>query len=81
MDKVTRIHFEDHGQDFLWWDIDAQGKVIDCGPFQASVWVGSRVDLPVEEFTAPYFLTKGGDFLRLNYPIESIEEKEVQHAS
>jgi len=34
----TLIQFEDHGQDFLWWVVDETGKVIDCGPFQASVW-------------------------------------------
>lgn len=35
------IHFEDHGQDFLEWDIDANGVVTDSRPFQASTWSGS----------------------------------------
>lgn len=78
MSKVTRIYFEDHGQDFLWWDIDSLGAVVDCGPFQASVWVGSCLDLPIPEVgERPYFETKYGDYLELNYAIEKIEEREV----
>lgn len=42
---IKRIHFEDNGQDFLWWDIDAAGSVVGCGPFQAWCWVGLEVAL------------------------------------
>lgn len=37
------IHFIDNGQDFLEWDIDDNGVVIDCRPFQASFWYGTKV--------------------------------------
>lgn len=37
---ATVIHFEDHGQDFLRWTLDAKGMVIDSQPFQASIWAG-----------------------------------------
>lgn len=37
---VKTIHFTDHGQDFLEWDIDAKGKVIASRPFQEWVWAG-----------------------------------------
>lgn len=37
------IHFEDHGQDFLEWDVDVTGKVVGCRPSQASVWCGLQV--------------------------------------
>lgn len=80
MPKITRIHFEDWGQDFLWWDIDPEGNVVDCGPFQASVWVGCKIDLPVEEFTYPYFETPRGEYLQLNYAIYELEEREVPNA-
>lgn len=40
---VTTIHFEDHGQDFLEWDLDVNGKVIECRPFQAGIWCGRYV--------------------------------------
>ena len=43
---VTRIHFEDHGQDFLRWELDVNGKVIGCEPFQASAWRGLKVFQP-----------------------------------
>ena len=37
------IHFEDHGQDFLEWDIGADGQVLDSRPCQAWVWAGQCV--------------------------------------
>ncbi len=35
---VKRIHFVDRGQDFLAWDIDQWGMVLDSQPFQSSIW-------------------------------------------
>lgn len=35
---ATTIRFEDHGQDFLEWDLDAAGKVIESRPCQSWVW-------------------------------------------
>ena len=44
LDKITMVlHFEDLGQDFLRWELDAKGRVIGCGPFQAFSWVGCQV--------------------------------------
>jgi len=40
---TRQIEFEDHGQDFLTWTINRLGRVVDCQPFQASVWVGGYV--------------------------------------
>jgi hypothetical protein len=40
---VVRVQFEDLGQDFLWWDLDADGKVTACGPFQEWLWNGCAV--------------------------------------
>lgn len=37
------IHFVDNGQDFLEWDLDHNGVVVDCRPCQASVWNGTKV--------------------------------------
>lgn len=75
---LTRIYFADHGQDFLYWDIDEHGKVVDCQPFQASVWVGAKV-------LNPHLLHVGGgvvinpsydpdETLRMNYLIENLEQ-------
>lgn len=44
--KATkRIHFEDKGQDFLYWDIDDVGEVVDCMPMHRAVWLGVFVQL------------------------------------
>lgn len=40
---MVTITFEDHGQDFLEWDLDTAGKVIECRPFQAGIWCGRHV--------------------------------------
>jgi len=40
---ATVLTFEDHGQDFLRWELDAKGTVIGCEPFQASIWCGNVV--------------------------------------
>lgn len=40
---AATITFEDHGQDFLEWDLDAEGTVIDSRPFQAFTWCGRQV--------------------------------------
>ena len=39
--KIT-VHFEDLGQDFTEWDIE-NGIVTGCRPFQAWMWVGTKV--------------------------------------
>jgi len=41
---MLRIHFEDRGQDILWWDIDENGIVQDCN-LQHGVWVGTLVQM------------------------------------
>ena len=40
---MKTIVFEDHGQDFLEWEIDDKGVVTGCRPFQGSIWGGKRV--------------------------------------
>lgn len=72
---MKKIYFEDHGQDFLWWTIDRDGFVIDCGPFQASVWVGSQVLQPYNLKVGGEvdFNTKRGSLLTLKYKIKKIE--------
>lgn len=50
--SVLRIQFEDNGQDFLHWDVHPDtGKVLDCQPFQYSIWCDGRrhVDLTSAE--------------------------------
>lgn len=40
---MKTIILEDHGQDFLEWDIDEKGVVVGCRPFQGSIWCGVKV--------------------------------------
>jgi hypothetical protein len=79
---LTRVYFEDKGQDFLWWDLDHEKKVVDCGPFQASVWEGCIVIddsecgiLPGDRLliNSPHVQ----ELLRLDYAVHRIEERKV----
>lgn len=45
---VKTVHFEDHGQDFDEWDLDATGRVVACRPSQGWMWCRYRVVGPVE---------------------------------
>src|SRR5690606_19801034 len=38
MQTTKKITFEDKGQDFLTWVINSDGSVVDCRPFQFSIW-------------------------------------------
>lgn len=83
--EMLTVYFEDHGQDFLEWDIE-DGVVVACRPFQGWVWEGTRV-IPmrcVTDFTGQesediqpgdilQLLTKKGKLLTLNYPVERVE--------
>ncbi len=74
---VVRIEFEDHGQDFLWWDLTDDGVVLDCGPFQGDVWCGNVV------LQNPASLKKGslvtvasasvGRSITIKYPLEAVQ--------
>ncbi|MEQ8685476.1 MAG: hypothetical protein RIE86_09290 [Imperialibacter sp.] len=73
--EVKRYHFEDEGQDFTYWDIDSEGTVVDCGPFQATIWVGKRVELPIHIGQRPLIEDEDtGGWREMNYRIESIED-------
>ncbi len=40
--KRLTVHLEDHGQDFLEWDIE-DGIVVGCRPAQGWMWNGTAV--------------------------------------
>jgi hypothetical protein len=73
---LIKVTFEDHGQDFLTWIIDTElGEVVNCEPFQASIFVGSKIDQRVFDvggfvtFVSPHV----EEPLTIRYPIESVE--------
>lgn len=39
---MITVYFEDHGQDFLEWDIE-EGVVVGCRPYQEWLWKGTKV--------------------------------------
>jgi len=74
---MITVHFEDHGQDFLEWDIEA-GVVVDCRPFQGWFWNGTKVhSTDIQPGLLLDIATKsgGGRRTRLRYPVERVEEK------
>jgi hypothetical protein len=40
---MKTIVLEDHGQDFLEWDVDDKGVVVGCRPFQERIWKGTKI--------------------------------------
>lgn len=72
---MITVCLEDHGQDFLEWDIEA-GIVVGCRPFQEWLWKGTKVHntniqpSDVLEITPP-----ASERLTLIYPVESVREK------
>lgn len=80
-----KIYFEDKMQDFLEWELDKKGFVIDCQPFQGWVWNGTQVILETIEIGArPKVILKSDkarkgirgvkDITEMNYKIIKIED-------
>lgn len=67
------VHFEDHFQDFLEWDIDANGVVVASRPFQASQWCGARlVSNPEPGKTLRYVSPHDGKEYGIRYPVAKV---------
>lgn len=88
---ITRFHFADHGQDFLWWDVKhkkdgATGQVVDAGPCQAQLWADGNTFVNLKEphglddhltYTTDLIHSiKTGFSLSLKYPIAGVERRE-----
>lgn len=70
---MEMIIFEDRGQDFLEWDIDEDGVVVDSRPFQAGIWKGKLVsNVKVGEHPTIMNL-RDGEQRQLNYRIIGIK--------
>lgn len=66
------VCLEDHGQDFLEWDVD-NGVVVDCRPFQGWVWNGTQVhNNPIRKGDILQ-ITVQGRRTTLNYPVERVK--------
>lgn len=73
---MLTIVLEDHGQDFLEWDIK-DGTVVGCRPFQGWLWNGTKVHNTNIQPGDMLVITTKGNRLTLNYPVERV----VVHAS
>jgi hypothetical protein len=74
---IRTITFEDHGQDFLKWDIDEKGNVIDCRPFQAWIWCNKIVTNHTQLKVGGYVKNKDirtNEIGEIRYPIIAITE-------
>lgn len=79
---MLTVYFEDHGQDFLEWDIEGpppgekDAVVVGARPFQGWLWNGTKVhSTTIEPGLLLDITTPSGERTRLRYPIERIEEK------
>jgi hypothetical protein len=80
---IQHLTFEDKGQDFLWWEVDDQtGRVLGCGPHQASVWASGKCSVDMNTVAVgerPVFhgpaTEPGGRFL--SYRIAAIRPAET----
>ena len=69
------IAFEDHGQDFLEWDIQ-DGVVVACRPLQEWAWKGTKVDMTkAQEGQLLPIITKSGAKV-IQYPVITISRTE-----
>lgn len=75
-----RIELDDHGQDFLWWEIDDDGVVTGCGPMQGWVWVGVMVlnHADLEQGDVLHIQTQDGRTTTLNYRCREVQSLDIQ---
>lgn len=72
---MITVYLEDHGQDFLEWDIE-DGTVVDCRPFQGWLWNGTKVhNTDIQPGDILQITTTDGVERTLKYPVERVEEK------
>ncbi|GKS85571.1 hypothetical protein AVMA1855_15485 [Acidovorax sp. SUPP1855] len=83
LDRVaTVVTFEDQGQDFLRWELDAKGTVIGCEPFQASVWHGKKVFQPALLAVGDlvhFYEKQEKAFRHIRYRVAKVERFEKGH--
>lgn len=66
------VALEDHGQDFLEFDVK-DGCIVDTRPFQGWVWNGKRVaDKLIYPGLRLDLVASDGVTMRLRYPVEAV---------
>lgn len=54
---IRTIYFEDNGQDFLEWDINDDGVVVESRPFQSNIWKNTVVLENLDEGKCPVIIS------------------------
>jgi hypothetical protein len=75
------VVFCDMGQDFLQWDLDAQGVVIDSRPFQRHVWAGMKVIEQPRPGEQLRYLDNRGQTHTIRYPVREVRATRVLPAA
>lgn len=70
---MLTIHFVDEGQDFLEWDINEEGVVTACRPFQGWVWNGTKVHNKDIKPGDRLDITTRGTRTHLIHPVEKVQ--------
>lgn len=69
---MQTIILEDHGQDFLEWDVE-NGEVVGCRPFQDWLWIGTKVhNEQIEPGDILDISTDAVGRTTLNYPVKHV---------
>jgi len=72
---MITIFFVDDGQDFLKWDINDKGEVVDCRPFQGFVWIGTKVhNKDIKPGDQLDITTPDGTRRRLIHAVEKVQQ-------
>lgn len=69
---VCTVHFTDHMQDFLEWDLDGRGFVLDSRPFQREIWKGCRVMNEPEPGKLVVITRQNGEPFPIKYPVAKV---------
>jgi hypothetical protein len=75
----TILEFEDHGQDFLEWEVDEDG-IVTGSNLQAFVWVGLLLEKLPHEYragdTVSYIRDEAGKGVvrTIRYPLKSVRK-------
>lgn len=82
MDNRLTVVFEDHGQDFLEWDLEPDADVptdyvvVACRPFQEWIWKGTKVHTDFQDCGPGAYLeitTPKGKRTNLRYPTVEVK--------
>lgn len=72
---MITVFFVDDGQDFLEWDLNGEGEVVACRPFQSDIWVGTKVhNKDIKPGDYPDITTSDGIRRTLIHAVEKVQQ-------